>query len=71
MVAVVSLQELFATWQSWNVRDVAEQAARRAEGTGLDEQAAVLRGPGEGPRAGALADRYRVVQAERTAKPVD
>lgn len=39
----MNLSELFATWQTWNERNVVEQAARRAEQAGRDEDAAELR----------------------------
>jgi hypothetical protein len=39
----MNLSDLFATWQAWNARDVANQAARRAETDGRPDDAEDLR----------------------------
>ncbi|MCD2197687.1 hypothetical protein LQ327_30380 [Actinomycetospora endophytica] len=63
----MNLSELFATWQAWHTRDVAEQAARRAEIDGRDDDADQLRrdpaGDGFAPRAiEALAAQHELAE---------
>jgi hypothetical protein len=63
----VNLSELFNTWQVWNAHAVAEQAARRAETDGRDEDAAELRrGLAQDPTAptaiDALAAQHELVE---------